>query len=84
VVQRYIVSGSSHTYTKADREWKTIQSGILQGPLFFSIYINDFPASVINNSDVIMYAHDTIILISSNCYKELSIIFNDVLFNIMK
>jgi hypothetical protein len=43
--------------------WKTVKSGVLQRlvlePRLFNIYINDFSASMDNDSNMIMYAKDT-------------------------
>jgi hypothetical protein len=49
-----------------------------------NIYINDFLGSTSNSSNVIMYADDTSILISNNCYEKLNRNFNKVLYNTLR
>ena len=48
------------------------------------IYVNDLPGSIDISSSVIVYADDTSILISNNCYEELNRNFNQVLYNTLK
>jgi hypothetical protein len=59
-------------------------SGLWTGPLLFNIYIKDVPSSTDVSSNVTMYANDTGILVSNNCYEELNRNFNKVLYNSLK
>ena len=68
--------------------WKTVKCGVLQGSVLgllpLNIYVSDLLGSVDNNSYVIMYADDTSILISNNCYEDINRNFNKVLYNTLK
>jgi hypothetical protein len=50
--------------------WKTIKHGVPQGlvlgPLLCNIYINDFSIQINKISDIIMFADDTSVVMSSN------------------
>ena len=65
--------------------WKTVKCGVTQrsvlGPLLFNICVSDLLGSVDNSSNVIMYADDTSILISNNCYEDINRNFNKVLYS---
>jgi hypothetical protein len=54
------------------------------GLLLFNICINDFLGLFDDNSNVIVFADDTSIIISNNRYEELNRILNDVLHNTVK
>jgi len=54
------------------------------GPLLFNTHIRHVPGSADNSSNVTLYANDTGILISDNCYEELNRNFNKVLYNSLK
>ena len=59
-------------------------SGLCTGPLLFNIQIKDVPGSTANSSSVTLYADDTRILMSNNCYEEMNRNFNKVLHNSLK
>ena len=59
-------------------------SELCTGPLLFNTHITDVPGSADNSSNVTLYADDTGILISNNCYEELNRNFNTVLYNSLK
>ncbi|GFG38975.1 hypothetical protein Cfor_07998 [Coptotermes formosanus] len=63
--------------------WEIVRHGVPQGsvlgPLFFNVYTNDFPCIISKVSDIILFADDTNILISSNNFTELHSKLNAVL-----
>jgi hypothetical protein len=49
-------------------KWETIKCGVPQGsilgPLFFLFYINDLPKMINKDSNMVLYADDTSIIIT--------------------
>jgi hypothetical protein len=68
--------------------WKTVKCGVPHGSvldlLVFNIYINDIPGSIDDSSNMIMFANDTSVLISNNCYEDINRNFSKVLYNTLK
>ena len=56
-----------------------VPQGSVLGPLLFSLYNNDFPMLINKISDVIMFADDTSILITSDSRDGLLQRFNHIL-----
>jgi hypothetical protein len=73
-------------------KWDKINIGVLQGsvlgPLFFQIYINDLPSVIpctlcSKNSSIVLFADDTIVIISEPCIMNFERNLNTV-FKIIK
>jgi len=73
----------TYSYYNLISNWRNVEYGVPQGSvlglLVFSLYNNDFPMLVNKISDIIMFADDTIILITSNSRDELLQRFNHIL-----
>jgi hypothetical protein len=68
--QRVVINDDK--LNKYHSEWEQIHHGVPQGsvfgPLFLLLYINDLPKSVSNKSNPVVFAYDTIFIIT-NCNK---------------
>jgi hypothetical protein len=57
-------------YNNNTSEWVRINCGVPQGvilgPLFFLIYINDLPTLINKDNNIVLYAHDTSVVITDN------------------
>jgi len=57
-----------NTNTNSSSKWEMIKNGIPQGlilgPLFFLLYVNDLPKIVTKNNSMVLFADDTSLLIT--------------------
>ena len=68
--------------------WKIVKHGVPKGlvqrPLLFTMYINDFPLLINSLVEVIMFSDDTSILVSHSNYDDFMEVFNLVLLHISR
>jgi len=80
--QRVITANKSRQYYS---EWEPIRYGVPQGsilgPLFFILYINDLPKTMAILANPVLFADDTIMIISKSDYMEFT---NTINRNIIK
>ena len=67
-------------------KWETINcdvpKGLILGPLFFPLYINDLPKVINKNNNIVLFADDTSIIVTdtnkSNFKINLNLTFKDI------
>jgi hypothetical protein len=79
---------SKFTKTHSYSGWEIVEHGILQGsvlsPLLFNTYINDFQKIINKLSHTILFADNTITLVTSTNYIDLKQKLNSILHHISK
>jgi hypothetical protein len=75
-----------NAYDDVSSGWKKITNGVLQGlildTLHFLVYINDLPMATHSDSEVVLFADDTSIIITSPNQEGLQIALNNTLSDI--
>ena len=70
--QRVKINGNEnqiHYYTWEIVKWGVPQGSVLE-PLLFTVYVNDLPRSVTHDSEAILFADDTSVLVKDKDYTN--------------